>query len=84
MTMSRMRRERRSQLPLTKRELDVLGYLPTRLSTWEIGARLRISPNTVKTHLKHIYLKLGVRVRNEAIVKAVEFHLISEDSAMLV
>jgi LuxR family transcriptional regulator, maltose regulon positive regulatory protein len=70
--------------PLTERELEVLQCLPTRLSTVEIGARLRISPNTVKTHLKNIYQKLGARSRNEAILNAVSRHLISEDSAALV
>src|SRR6476659_2813613 len=49
--------------PLTKRELDVLRYLPTRLSNVDIGERLRISQNTVKTHLKDIYRKLRVSSR---------------------
>jgi LuxR family maltose regulon positive regulatory protein len=69
---------------LTERELDVLRYLPTRLSTNDIGVKLRISPNTVKTHLKNIYHKLGARSRNEAIVKAAQLHLISDESAALV
>jgi DNA-binding CsgD family transcriptional regulator len=77
-------RPSKSQRPLTERELDVLRYLPTRLSTIDIAARLRISPNTVKTHLKNIYQKLGARSRNEAIVKAARVHLISDESAALV
>ena len=48
---------------LTDRELDILRYLPTRLSTIEIAGQLGISPNTVKTHLKNIYQKLGARSR---------------------
>jgi LuxR family maltose regulon positive regulatory protein len=72
------------QNPLTLRELDVLRYLPSRLSTHEIGSRLRISPNTVKTHMKNIYHKLGARSRNEAILRAAELHLVSESSARLV
>lgn len=63
--------------PLTKRELDVLRYLPTRLSNVDIGERLRISQNTVKTHLKDIYRKLRVRSRNEAVVVAVRVGLLS-------
>jgi ATP/maltotriose-dependent transcriptional regulator MalT len=63
--------------PLTKRELDVLRYLPTRLSNVDIGERLRISQNTVKTHLKDIYRKLRVRSRNEAVVVAVRIGLLS-------
>jgi DNA-binding CsgD family transcriptional regulator len=70
-----------SDRSLTAREVDVLGYLPTRLSTGEIAARLGISPNTVKTHLKNIYHKLGARSRNEAIVNAARLHLISNESA---
>ena len=70
--------------PLTDRELDVLRYLPTRLSTVEMAGQLGISPNTVKTHLKNIYHKLGVRSRNEAIVKAAELHVIYDVSTALV
>jgi DNA-binding NarL/FixJ family response regulator len=73
-----------SPRPLTERELDVLRYLPTRLSTTDIAARLRISPNTVKTHLKNIYQKLGARSRNEAILNAARMHLISDESVALV
>ena len=72
------------QRPLTERELDVLRYLPTRLSTVDIATTLRISPNTVKTHLKSIYQKLGARSRNDAIVKAARLHLISDESAAVV
>jgi ATP/maltotriose-dependent transcriptional regulator MalT len=63
--------------PLTSRELDVLRYLPTRLSNIDIGARLRISQNTVKTHLKDIYRKLRVGSRNEAVVVAVRLGLLN-------
>jgi DNA-binding NarL/FixJ family response regulator len=63
--------------PLTTRELDVLRYLPTRLSNVDIGARLRISQNTVKTHLKDIYRKLRVGSRNEAVVVAVRLGLLN-------
>jgi LuxR family maltose regulon positive regulatory protein len=69
---------------LTDRELDVLRYLPTRLSTTEIAGQLGISPNTVKTHLKNIYQKLGARSRNEAIVKAAQLHVIYDVSTALV
>jgi LuxR family maltose regulon positive regulatory protein len=69
---------------LTERELDILRYLPTRLSTTEIAGQLGISPNTVKTHLKNIYQKLGARSRNEAIVKAAQLHVIYDVSTALV
>ncbi len=62
--------------PLTKRELAILAYLPTRLRNAEIAERCYLSLNTVKTHLARIYRKLGVANRNEAIVRAREFGLI--------
>jgi LuxR family maltose regulon positive regulatory protein len=54
-------------LGFSKRELEVIRYLPTPLSSSEIGARLYISLNTVKSHLQAIYTKLGVEGRKEAI-----------------
>jgi DNA-binding CsgD family transcriptional regulator len=69
--------------PLTDRELEVLRCLPTRLSTADIAALLRISPNTVKTHLKNIYHKLETRTRNDAIVKAARLGMIPSDNANL-
>lgn len=68
---------------LTERELDVLRYLPTRLSTIDIAVKLGISPNTVKTHLKNIYKKLDARSRNEAIVNAARLRMLSDESAAL-
>ena len=53
--------------PLSERELSVLRYLPSRLSNREIGAELYVSLNTVKSHLKAIYRKLGVESRDEAV-----------------
>jgi LuxR family maltose regulon positive regulatory protein len=77
-------RRTKFQRPLTERELDVLRYLPTRLSTVDIARRLQISPNTVKTHLKSIYQKLGAGSRNDAIVEAARLQLISGESAAVV
>lgn len=56
--------------PLSKRELTVLGYLETMLSTEEIAAELFLSTNTVKTHTKSIYRKLGVTRRRHAVCEA--------------
>jgi LuxR family maltose regulon positive regulatory protein len=53
--------------PLSAGELKVLGYLPSNLSTPEIAAELYLSPNTVRTHIRHIYAKLGAHTRSEAV-----------------
>jgi LuxR family maltose regulon positive regulatory protein len=61
--------------PLTAAETRILKLLPT--STYlQIGATLYISRNTVKTHLRSIYQKLGVTSRSEAIERAVELRLL--------
>ncbi len=73
-----------STIHLTDREMEILQYLPTRMSTIEIAECLTISPNTVKTHLKSIYNKLAVRSRNEAILQGSRYHLIAKDSKWLV
>ena len=55
---------------LTDRELGVLRLLPTELSLREIGAELFVSLNTVKTHVRSIYLKLGASSREQAVARA--------------
>ena len=55
---------------LTEGELRVLRYLSSNFSAPEIGAELYLSVNTVKTHMRHIYAKLGVRRRTDAIERA--------------
>jgi LuxR family maltose regulon positive regulatory protein len=55
---------------LSDGELRVLRYLPSNLSAPEIGAELYVSPNTVKTHMRHIYAKLAVHRRSEAVERA--------------
>ncbi len=52
---------------LTARELEVLRLAATGIPVDEIASRLFVSPNTAKTHLTHIYGKLGVRGRSDAV-----------------
>jgi LuxR family maltose regulon positive regulatory protein len=61
---------------LTDREYMVLTYLPTRQSNAEIAERLGVSLNTVKTHLKHVYRKLDVVGRSDAVDAAEHMHLL--------
>jgi LuxR family maltose regulon positive regulatory protein len=56
--------------PLTNRELVVLRYLESRLTTVEIGNELYVSVNTVRTHAKAVYRKLGVGSRRDAVAEA--------------
>jgi DNA-binding CsgD family transcriptional regulator len=56
--------------PLTRSETRVLRYLPTHMGTPEIAAELFLSANTVKTHLRHLYRKLGAHSRREAVQRA--------------
>jgi LuxR family maltose regulon positive regulatory protein len=56
--------------PLTERELVVLRYLESRLTTSEIGNELYVSVNTVRTHAKAVYRKLGVGSRRSAVAEA--------------
>ena len=62
--------------PLSEREEAVLRYLPTVMSKAEIASELFVSINTVKTHTKNIYRKLGVGTRTEAVRRARHLNLV--------
>jgi LuxR family maltose regulon positive regulatory protein len=62
--------------PLTQRELTILRFLTTSMSTSEIADELCLSVNTVKTHLAAIYRKLPASRRREAVLRARELELI--------
>jgi LuxR family maltose regulon positive regulatory protein len=62
--------------PLTERELTVLRFLQSVLSNEEIASKLFVSVNTLKTHVRNIYRKLGVGRRREAVRRARELHLL--------
>jgi LuxR family transcriptional regulator, maltose regulon positive regulatory protein len=56
--------------PLSQAEARVLRYLPTKLSAPEIADEMYLSVNTVKTHMRHVYDKLGAHRRHEAVERA--------------
>jgi LuxR family transcriptional regulator, maltose regulon positive regulatory protein len=53
--------------PLSESEVRVLRYLPTNLTTPEIARELTVSPNTVRTHVRHMYVKFGTHHRAETV-----------------
>ncbi len=61
--------------PLSERELDVLRLFRTELNGPEIADRLMVSLNTMRTHTKHIYTKLGVTNRRAAVQRAEDLDL---------
>jgi LuxR family transcriptional regulator, maltose regulon positive regulatory protein len=62
---------------LSPSELRVLRYLPTNLTRPEIARELYVSINTINTHLRNIYSKLGARDRSAAVQRAREVRLLS-------
>ncbi len=62
--------------PLSGRELEVLHLMATGQSNCEIAQTLVVSTGTVKTHLKHIFGKLDVHTRTQALARSIEFHLL--------
>ena len=66
---------------LTERELAVLRMLPGDATTRELGAAMFVSPNTVKSHLKAIYRKIGATNREDAVRRARELGLLSSGQA---
>jgi len=54
---------------LTRREADILRHLATGLPLKEIARNLNISKNTIKTHLRNLYKKLGAEDRKDAVEK---------------
>jgi len=56
--------------PLTDSETRILRYLPTNMSAREIADELYLSWNTVRTHMRHLYAKLGAHRRHEAVQRA--------------
>jgi len=62
--------------PLTEREQEVLRHLSHMLTTEEVASEMYISTNTVKSHLKSVFRKLGAVHRGEAVRRARQLELI--------
>lgn len=62
--------------PLSERELEILRMLPSKLTVPEMADQLIVAESTVRTHIKHIYSKLQVNRRAEAVQRARELGLI--------
>ncbi|HEX6449117.1 MAG TPA: LuxR C-terminal-related transcriptional regulator [Trebonia sp.] len=63
--------------PLTTSELRLLRYLPTNLTGPEIADELYVSANTIKTHLRTLYAKLGTHHRSETVARARDLGLLA-------
>lgn len=63
-------------ISLSRRETQVLQLAASGCSNREIGSRLYISPDTVKTHLCHAFAKLGAVDRTAAVAEAIRHGLI--------
>ncbi len=68
--------------PLSPGEFRVLRYLPTNLSRPQIATELSVSVNTVSTHIRSIYAKLGAEDRSAAVHRARELRLLSAARAL--
>jgi DNA-binding NarL/FixJ family response regulator len=66
-------RESLELLGLTNREAEILLGIAQGKTNKQIATSLYVSPLTVKTHLQHVYRKLGVESRTEALARALEF-----------
>ncbi len=77
--LERVRQARRGnnlEGTLTEQEQEIVRLMAQGLTNKEIGQRLFLSPNTIKTHISEIMHKLGVKRRAEVVFRATENHLI--------
>ena len=69
---------------LSRSEIRVLRYLQTNLSAQEIADELCVSVNTVKTHQRHLYQKLGARSRSQAVKQARALGLLTPPAELVI
>jgi LuxR family transcriptional regulator, maltose regulon positive regulatory protein len=74
----------RSSAALTLREIAIVELIGQGQSNKEIARRLGIAPETVKTHIKNVFAKLGVERRVQAVVRAHSLGLINADASISV
>ncbi|MCL2419229.1 MAG: LuxR C-terminal-related transcriptional regulator, partial [Conexibacteraceae bacterium] len=75
--MARPERAEPLEEPLSQSELRVLRYLPTNLRAPEIASELFVSLNTIRTHMRNVYAKLGVHSRADAVKRARDLGLLA-------
>jgi LuxR family maltose regulon positive regulatory protein len=76
--------EQRLHEPLSNSEIRVLRYLPTNLSAPEIAGELTVSVNTIRTHMRHLYVKLDVHSRADAVNRARTLGLLAPSGVLAV
>ena len=79
----RVARRREGPAGLTAREVDVLRLVSRGLSSKDIAARLVISPKTVRNHIEHIYVKIGVSNRAGASLFAMQHGLLPDEGTLV-
>jgi DNA-binding NarL/FixJ family response regulator len=72
-----MAKKNRDTFGLSDRELEVLQLLADGNTNKDIAAKLFISTQTVKTHIAHIFEKLGVKDRTEAVASALRSGMVT-------
>ncbi|KYG75740.1 hypothetical protein AWW68_07850 [Roseivirga spongicola] len=68
--------DRIQSLGLTEREMEVLHHIAEGCSNIEIGEKLFVSENTIKTHVSNLFVKLDVKRRTQAVTRAKELRII--------
>ena len=69
--------DRIQSLGLTEREMEVLHHIAEGCSNVEIGEKLFVSENTIKTHVSNLFVKLDVKRRTQAVTRAKELRIIA-------